>query len=216
MDSKETKRKEKQKIKERKRKEKQKIREYKKQLKSEIFEVENELDFSPDGATIIDCKVDNLTDIFSTYDIAQSRAFCDEFHNFLLDETAIIPMHNNLEIQIHSSREFTEQEKSIIRKTMKSHFGFYITKDIVKLRRMNLTSWILCAIGVIGLALIPWAYNIKTEIPLYEFLLIVTWFFFWEGFSLGWLDRRKVKNHRYDLLRIYNAKISFVCDEKTK
>ena len=49
-----------------------------------------------------------------------------------------------------------------------------------------------------------------------EFLLILTWFFIWEGFSLGWLDRRNVKNHRYDLLRIYNAKITFVCDENQK
>jgi len=203
-------------LKEIKKKEKQKIKEYKKQLKSEIFEVENEIEFNQDGAVIIDCKVDDLKEIFSTYDISQNRTFCDEFHNFLLDETAIIPMHHNLEIRFHSSRELTEQEKNTIRKTMKNHFSFYITKDIVKLRRMNLMSWILCAIGVVGLALIPWAYNLNTQLPLYEFLLILTWFFIWEGFSLGWLDRRNVKNHRYDLLRIYNAKITFVCDENQK
>lgn len=187
-----------------------KIKEYKNQLKSEIFEPENELVYNEEGDAIIDCKVDNLHDLFSPYDISKKRTFCDAFHFYLLDETSIIPLHQNLEIRIHSKTEFTEKEKTQIKRAMKNHFSFYITSDMVKLKRMTTTTIILFALGILSLFAIALFNTIATNIPLYEFLLIMTWFFFWEGTSLGLFDNRKVRSHRYNLLRLYNAKISFI------
>ena len=46
--------------------------------------------------------------------------------------------------------------------------------------------------------------------PIYESILILTWFFIWEAVSTKVYDSSEIKMHKINMLRLYNAEIVFV------
>lgn len=196
---------------------KQKIKEYKRQLKSEMFDLENELSFNENGEAQLNCYIGNSKDIFSKYDIVQDRTITDEFHHYLMDETEIIPIRYNLELRMHVNDDFTQENEKHVKKALKRYYSFKITSDTVKMKRTNFRCFLLFFLGIICLSLIPLVSIIETKLPIYETLLILTWFFLWEGTGTKLFDSAKIKTHKYNMLRLYNANVVFIRkkDEKS-
>ena len=198
--------------KELKRLNKEKIKEYKKQLKSEIFDPDNEIIYNENGEALIECKIGKAENIFNQYDLAKQRTITDDFEKYLMDEVEIIPMTENVAIKMYVDDNFTTDNENQVKKALKNHFGFKITTDKVKIKRNDLWAGLFLICGFICLILSPFVYKWfqNSYFPAYESTLIMTWFFLWEGTGMAFLDRSEISAHRYNMLRLYNASVSFV------
>lgn len=192
---------------------KQKIKQYKKQLKSEQFDIDNEIKFNDDGEAIIECKIGNEKDMFSPYDINKDRTIDDDFNNYLIEETGIIPLRHNLEIKIHVKNDCTTETQSQITSALKRFYSFKLTQSKVNLKKSFLLATILYVIGILALIAMPFASQLS-NIPVYELLLILIWFCVWEASDILLFKTSHQKNQQLNMIRIYNAKITFIKDPK--
>lgn len=196
---------------------KQKIKAYRKQLKSEIFDLDKELKYNESGEALIECKIGKAEKIFDKFDLAQDRSITDEFEKYLLDEVEIIPLSDNVAINMYVDEDFTEENEKQVKKAIKNHFSFKITSDKVKMKNNDIMAGLFFVLGIICLALSPFIYqwSENTFMPLYESALILIWFFLYEGAYMAFFDRSEIKEHRYNMLRLYNADIKFVRPNQT-
>ena len=192
---------------------KQKLKLYKKQLKSELFDIDGELVLSEQEDAQIHCKVGKVENIFSPYDIAKNRTISEAFHNYLMQETEIIPIRHNLELYLSVDSDTTSEQQEQIQKAIKRHYSFMITGANVRLKKTFWRAILLYLGGVITLLLNFFVGGIIAKIPLKETLLIISWFFVWEGSSALFFDRNSLKMRRYNMLRIYNAPVIFIKEE---
>ena len=192
---------------------KRKIKSYKKQLKSEIFDIENELVFSEMDEAQLDCKVGKIENLFSPFDTAKNRALNESFNSYLMEETEIIPVSYNLEVRLHVDNAVTVEQEDQLKRAIKRHFSFTITTINVKLRKNFLSAFLLYLGGITALVLNIFAANFSTILPIYETLLIATWFFAWEATNVAFFERHELKQKRFDMLRIYNAKVNIIKDD---
>lgn len=191
---------------------KQKIKEYRKTLRSNTFDVENELNFNEDGEAIIECKIGKADNIFSKFDILKERSISDDFNNFLLDETEVIPLRHNLEVKIHVAEDFKTENESQIKNAIKRHYSYGITKLKISLKRIFIISSVLYLLGVLALIAMPFVGKLDIAFPLMECLIIVAWFCIWEGADLTLFNRGNLKKQQINMLRLYNAKLTFIKD----
>lgn len=198
---------------------KQKTKQYVKQLKSEIFDIENELSFNDLGEAQVICKVGKAENVFNKYDIAMDRTINDSLHDYLLEEAEIIPLTHNLEICMQVDNDFTEESENQVRKAVKNHFSFEITSDLVKMKKNRVSASLLYILGFICIVSCPFVNLLLKDypfLPFYESMLLLAWFFLWEATGLALFDRSEIRTHRYNLLRLYNARISFFKTEEPK
>jgi len=189
---------------------KQKLKSYKKQLKSELFDIDSELVLSEQEDAQIHCKVGKVENIFSPYDIAKNRTITEAFHNYLMQETEIIPIRHNLELNLHIDNDTTIEQEEQIQKAIKRHYSFMITSANVRLKKTFWRAILLYLGGLITLLLNFFVGNLIEGLPLKETLLIISWFFVWEASGTLFFDRNTLKMRRYNMLRIYNAPVIFI------
>lgn len=194
-----------------KKRRREKIKQYKRQLHSEIFELDNELRYNENGDALIECKIGKAENIFDKYDLAKERTITDEFEKYLLDEVEIVPMDENVAIKMYVDENFTEENEKQVKRAIKNHFSFKITKDIVKMKSNDIWAIIFFVLGLVSLAVSPFIYQWceNTYLPFYECCLILIWFFLYEGGYMAFFDRNDIREHRYNMLRLYNAEITF-------
>lgn len=200
-------------IKEQKKLNKEKIKQYKRQLKSEQFDVENEIRFNDNGEAIIECKIGNEKDIFSPYDILKDRTIDDEFDNYLMEETEIIPLRYNLELKIHVKEDCSADTQSQIKSAIKRFYSFKLTTSKVNLKKNKFFAFFLYIIGALSLFAMPFASKVS-YLPLNEALLLLIWFTLWEANDIILFNTSKQKKEQLNMLRLYNATITFVKDPK--
>lgn len=198
-------------MKEQKRLNRQKIKQYKQQLRSEQFDVDNEIKFNDQGEAIIECKIGNEKDMFSPYDINKDRTIDDDFNKYLMEETEIIPLRHNLEIKIHVKEDCSAETQSQIKGAIRRFYSFKLTKSKVELKRSRIGAIALFAVGVLALVATPFASQLS-NIPLYEALLIMIWFCLWEANDILLFKAGSLKTEQFNMLRLYNAKITFIKD----
>ncbi len=191
---------------------KQKYKEYKKQLNSEIFDLDNELVYNDKAEALIECKIGKAENIFNKFDLAKYRTITDEFEDYLMSEVELVPVTENIAIQMTVDENFTEENEKQVKKAMKNHFGFKITSDKVKTKRNNILSTVFITLGTLFIILSAFigVWLKDSYIPAYETCLVLAWFFLWEGISMISFDGMKLKKHCYNMVRLYNANISFV------
>lgn len=189
---------------------KKKIKNYNKQMKSHIFDLETELQLNANDEAVIECKIGETENIFSKYDILQDRTINNEFDEYLMEETEIIPINHDLEVKMHISENCSENTKEQIRKSIKRHYSFNITKTKVALKKSRILCMLLFVLGIGLLFVTPFANKIDTTFPVYEVLLIIIWFCLWEGSDIALFKCGELKRNLINMLRLYNAKITFI------
>lgn len=189
-----------------------KLKLMKRQLNSETFELESELVLNDKDDAQIECKVGKIENLFSQFDIAKNRTINEAFHNYLMQETEIIPAKHNLEIKLYVNEDTTQEQADQIKKAIKRHYSFMITSANIGIRKTTFFAFILYLGGLLSLALNFLADSLTSVLPLKETLLIITWFFVWEATSLAFFDRGSQTMRRFNMLRIYNAKVTFIKD----
>lgn len=179
-----------------------------------MFELENELVLNEFDDAVIECKIGNIENIFSRYDIAKNRSIVNSFHEYLMEEVEIVPPKHDIELRMFVDKDVTKEQEQQIRRAIKTHYKFMITTANLILRRNAIVSFLLYLTGFVTLLLNLLTDTIITSLPIKEALLISTWFLFWEGTNKAFFDRNELKHDRYNMLRIFNAKIVFVKDTK--
>lgn len=190
------------------------IKAYKSMLNSEMFDLGNQLNISDDNNAVIECDVLDLDNIFSKFDTEKDGTFSRDFNDYLTDETLIIPPQYNLELKMHVYEDFGEEAEKGLRRTLKRNYSYNITSDQLKIRRINLLSIIMYSFGLLSLLLTIFTKPLSTTIPIYETLLIITWYCAWEGTNLAFFERNKVRRHRFNMLRLYTSKVTIIRDIK--
>jgi hypothetical protein len=158
----------------------------------------------------IHTKVGNADSVFSPFDIAKNRTISEAFHTYLMQETEIIPIRHNLELHLHINKTTTIEQQEQIKKAIKRHYSFMITSANVRLKTTLFRAILLYLFGALMLLFNFFTSNIASPLPLKETLLIISWFFVWEGTGVLFFDRSSLIKKRYNMLRIYNAKVHFV------
>lgn len=191
---------------------KEKFKEYRKQLKSEIFDLDNELVYNENGEALIECRIGKAENIFDKFDLAKCRTITNEFESYLMSEVELVPVTENIAIKMTVDENFTDENERQVKKAMKNHFGFQITSDKVKSKNNNILSSIFIVLGTLFIILSAFigVWLKDSYIPAYETCLVLAWFFLWEGISMISFEGRELKKHCYNMLRLYNANISFI------
>lgn len=182
-----------------------KIKNYKNQLKTDMFDLENELNLTPMGNAKLECKIGDVTNVYSRFDTAKNRTITNEFYDYLMQEMEIVPNTRPLDLYLNVNKNTTKQQEKNLIKAIKSTFAFEITSISLKIKR----STIVAALFYLGGAL---SFFINTMLDKFmhgftgqEILFIATWFFVWEATNIAFFDRRELVNSRYNMLRIYNS-----------
>lgn len=177
------------------------------QLLVQKFTQENELVFSEDGDVIIDCNLGSLSNIYSRYDMQKSKTLETQLHKYLLEETDIVPLYYTIQLNLHVFSNVTEAEELQARKAIQNHFSFAVARDNYILKNKLKIGRLLLLLGTLCLFSSALASSLNTVIPLYELLLILTWFFSWEGIGVLVFERNRLKSGMLNMLRLYNAKV---------
>ncbi len=130
-----------------------KYKTYRKQLKSEMFELENELVLNEFDDAVIECKIGNIENIFSRYDIAKNRSIVNSFHEYLMEEVEIVPPKHDIELRMFVDKDVTKEQEQQIRRAIKTHYKFMITTANLILRRNLIVSFLLYLTGFATLLL---------------------------------------------------------------
>ncbi len=192
-----------------------KLRNYRKQLNSDMFDISNEIILSENNSAALECRIGKVENIFSPFDISKNRTISDAFHNYLMQETEIIPARHELELRLYVSSDITNEQMDQIKKAIKRHYSFTITSTNLRLKKTNLSAIFLYFAGLLALIINFLSSSITSILPLRETLLIITWFLVWEATGIAFFDRKSLITRRFNMLRIYNATVNFVKEEKT-
>lgn len=187
-----------------------KYKTYRKQLKSEMFELENELVLNEFNDAVIECKIGSIENIFSRYDIAKNRSINNSFYEYLMQEVEIVPAKHDIELRMLVDENITAEQEQQIRRAIKTHYKFMITTANLILRRNAIVSTLLYLGGAATLLLNFLTDTIIPSLPIKEAMLISTWFLIWEATNKAFFERNDLNHDRYNMLRIFNAKIVFV------
>lgn len=192
-----------------------KIKDYRKQLKSDMFDINNELIIAEDNSAALECRVGKVENIFSPFDISKNRTISDSFHSYLMQETEIIPARHELELRLYVTDQVTEEQMDQIKRAIKRHYSFTITSTNLRLKKTTLSALFLYLAGILALIINFLSSNVTSLLPVKETMLIVTWFLVWEATGIAFFDRKNLQTRRFNMLRIYNATVTFVKEEKT-
>ncbi|MBQ0017517.1 MAG: hypothetical protein KBT30_02675, partial [Clostridiales bacterium] len=169
--------------------------------------------YNENDEVVIECKIGKAENIFNKYDLAKNRTMTDEFEKYLLEELDIIPLSENVALKLYVDENFTEENEKQVRKAIKRHFSFNITSDKIKMRNATILAIVLYALGAIFLTLLPFITIWTKDIiffPFSEITLVSAWFCIWEAGGTAFFDKGDLREHRYNMLRLYNAPIEFV------
>jgi|LGVE01.1.fsa_nt_gb hypothetical protein len=185
---------------------KQKITEYENKLKSTEFSAFKELNLKQDFA-IIDLKITDFNKIFSKFDLAREIEVSNLFNDFLLKEISIIPYKYDIELELYTSTKLTSDELSTLKIAIQNSYRFKIASTKLKIKRNLLKSYILFSLSALSLMFTFFTRQYSTFF-VDETLLILSWFFLWEGSNVLVFNRFTLKRKLYIYLRLYESLIT--------
>ncbi len=180
-----------------------------KSLRKANKEISQNKDFvvSSDGDAIINVKVVNKDQIFSTYNYDNNEKLNSELSQFIYDKARFVQPAKNVKIKIFSTEEVDESEVS---SAIKNHYKVDCIETKSEMRRNLLFSGIMLWLGIFFFAFLllmhSYFYNAYLEI----ITEIATWVFIWEAVDSFFLERLKLKRKRNLLLKLYSAEIKVI------
>lgn len=176
---------------------------YNDQLKLKKFARQKKLNLKNKTTAIIDLKINSLNKVFSSFDINAEQEISKKFTAFLLKEIRIIPINLNILLLIFTNTKLNKQQ---LINALKHTFSFKIVDLKLKIKRQKIK-----AVSFFGLSLLSLLLTFITKqfstFFVDETLLILSWFFLWEGSNIMFEVIFNLKRKLYNYLRLYNSKI---------
>ncbi len=150
-------------------------------------------DFTEDDKAIIDISLDNLADLFNSFDKKTSlykRELDQDFEDYLIASVKELEGHDFIiRLEIDNNQDKISEE--LIRKAIKNHFRFLYWKERKKVSKVAIKFFSLLLLGI---ALMAFYYQHSrfitnfNAIPTYSKIIIeginiAGWVAFWEAFT---------------------------------
>lgn len=133
----------------------------------------------------------------------------DKLIELLEERTIYLPLRRGIIIKIKSPDNNSEHITKEIRDLIREHLIPIIHYIDLDQRRLIRVSALLMIFGVLAMGtaslLSQLAFNAYS---LHEILVITSWVFIWAAVEMFFFDRRKLKNRKHRLQRIYFAEFS--------
>ncbi len=154
----------------------------------------------------INIAIDNLDDITNKFN---NTKLSDELSNYIYSECKGNSLKENIKINIHTSKQFTDDEKEIIVDMIRSNYGIDIKENMLYIKYTNIKGLILFIVGIFLICIYNFLNNFELAwIP--ETLLIISWVVIWEAvYNFIFLETQKrIEIKR--LKKLTNCKIDFI------
>lgn len=154
----------------------------------------------------INITIDNLDDITNEFN---NTKLSDELSNYIYNECKGNSLKENIKINIHTSKQFTDEEKEKIVDMIRSNYGIDIKENMLYIKYTNIKGLILFFVGIFLICIYNFLNNFELAwIP--ETLLIISWVVIWEAvYNFIFLETQKrIEIKR--LKKLTNCKIDFI------
>ena len=132
-----------------------------------------------DNEAYISLKVKDYDSIISEYSLEEHPVLKSEFIEVIEKRAAIIPLDYPFVLEIHN-KNFTAEQKIIVRKLIKNHFTFMSINKESELKRLKQKGLYLLLAGIITFIISMFVHNIEMLVPFFEILNFISWYSIWE------------------------------------
>lgn len=182
-----------------------------KELKNEFqqIEFENGEIINENDEALIYVKADNKDDLVSKLSEGEDTIITSDFARFVNENTDNIKLEKHLNIKINNTKEFTREDKSMIKLAYRNYFEKKVS-DINdrlysnKVECINLMILSVLALGLYALIKIVEKFSLFSEM-----ILIIAWVFVWRTTENIFFERSKLRKEAIKYYKLLNARIDF-------
>lgn len=179
-------------------------------LKNDSNEIEYENDYiSEANESIIYVKANSKDDIISKYSAGEDLTLNNELIDYLQQDNLYMDISKPLNIRFNSEKEYSDGEKSEIKKAYRNCFFKQVSDVNEELYYNKKLCFYMGIMAIIFLALFVVAKFIEPLGILSEIMLIVSWVFVWELTENIFFNRPKLTRKAIQLYKLLNARIEF-------
>jgi hypothetical protein len=175
-------------------------------------------EFTPEGRAIIDLTVENISDLFNSFDkraVYTRRELDQDFVEYIVDCVKELG-REEFEIRISIEKEFNVMQEHTLRKAIVNHFSYLYSIEHQRIKGEFKLFLFLTLLGV-ALAFLVYKLNIQedeAEVWLnifYEGIVVAMWVAFWEAITSLIFGFRPYYKNRRMYSRIIKANLA-ICN----
>ncbi len=154
-------------------------------------------------------KVKDYSDIVSEYSVDNYEWINKEFADHLELMAYYVPVEEPIVIEI-TGKKFTEEQKKIIVKVIKTYFGLKLGDKMLLLNENRNKCMVLLAFGVLSFVMFYFLFMANIIATILEIGSLVFWFIMWSFADLAFLQRNNLKIDKLEAGQLSSAKVTFL------
>lgn len=154
-------------------------------------------------------KVKNYDDIVSKFSVDNYEWINPEFADHLELMAYYIPVEEPIVIEI-TGVKFTDEEKVIIEKVIKTYFGLKLGDKMLNLDNNRNKYMILLIYGIFSFIVFYILYISNVIETILEVFIFGFWFIMWEFANLAFLQRNNLKTEKIEAGQLSSAIVTFI------
>ncbi len=168
----------------------EKLKKYQKE-KFENYKNINNLKIN-DNEAYISLKVDKYESVISEYSLEDQPVLKKEFLEEIENRASVIPLDYPLVLEVHN-KNFTAEQKIVVRKLIKNHFTFITINKQAELKRLKQKTCYFLIAGLVAFIVSMLVQSVEKLIPFFEILNFISWYIVWESGNLIIFDADDLK-----------------------
>ncbi len=161
------------------------------------------------NSAYITVKVSDYNDIVSKYSVDNYEWINTKFADHLELMAYYIPVEEPIVIEI-AGRKFTDEEKKVIEKVIKTYFGLKLGDKMLSLNSNRDKYMILLIYGVLSFIMFYVLYMNNVIETILEIVIFGFWFIIWEFANLAFLQRKNLKVEKLEAGQLSSATVVFI------
>lgn len=182
-----------------------------KELKNEFqqIEFENGEIINENNEALIYVKADNKDDLVSKLSEGEDTIITSDFARFVNENTDNIKLEKHLNIKINNTKEFTREDKSMIKLAYRNYFEKKVSDINDRLYSNKVECIYLMILSVLALGLYALIKIVEKFSLFSEMILIIAWVFVWRTTENIFFERSKLRKEAIKYYKLLNARIDF-------
>lgn len=182
-----------------------------KELKNEFqqIEFENGEIINENDEALIYVKADNKDDLVSKLSEGEDTIITSDFARFVNENTDNIKLEKHLNIKINNTKEFTREDKSMIKLAYRNYFEKKVSDINDRLYSNKVECIYLMILSVLALGLYALIKIVEKFSLFSEMILIIAWVFVWRTTENIFFERSKLRKEAIKYYKLLNARIDF-------
>ena len=182
-----------------------------KELKNEFqqIEFENGEIINENDEALIYVKAENKDDLVSKLSEGEDTIITSDFARFVNENTDNIKLEKHLNIKINNTKEFTREDKSMIKLAYRNYFEKKVSDINDRLYSNKVECIYLMILSVLALGLYALIKIVEKFSLFSEMILIIAWVFVWRTTENIFFERSKLRKEAIKYYKLLNARIDF-------